>query len=214
LRLLSQLRPRIRPQKALEKTCGCVNDGNFIILQLCCSVRKTPDLAEGERRPTSAAALHPEELPRGTLAQAQDDFRRQRQEQVQDDQRPVDRVAGVALGRDDEQFGRDESNPGHAARTGKRYFLPAAAAFFVSGARIRKRLMSSGIDSEESFPAAYVAWWASTTKRAVVLVRARQAGNRFLCSLKGLQIRALGSLYLSIPLESFKTGLFGSSPLP
>jgi hypothetical protein len=41
-----------------------------------------------------------------------------------------------------------------------------------------------GIDS-----AAYVPWRASTTNR--VVVEASQAGNRFLSSLKGLQIRAL-----------------------
>ncbi len=46
-----------------------------------------------------------------------------------------------------------------------------------------------GIDSEESISPAYVAWRAGTTNRVVVL--ARQAGNRFLDSLKGLQIRAL-----------------------
>jgi hypothetical protein len=36
-------------------------------------------------------------------------------------------------------------------------------------------------------PTAYVAWLAGTTNR---VVPARQAGNRFLGSLKGLQIRA------------------------
>jgi hypothetical protein len=40
-------------------------------------------------------------------------------------------------------------------------------------------------------PLAYVAWRDGTTYRVVVLVR--QAGNRFLSSLKGLQIRALSS---------------------
>jgi hypothetical protein len=44
------------------------------------------------------------------------------------------------------------------------------------------------IYSEESFPPAYVAWWAGTINR--VVVKARQAGNRFLGPLKGLQIRA------------------------
>ncbi len=43
----------------------------------------------------------------------------------------------------------------------------------------------SGIDSKESIP---TAWRASTSKR--VVVPARQAGNRLLGSLKGLQIRA------------------------
>jgi hypothetical protein len=37
-------------------------------------------------------------------------------------------------------------------------------------------------------PLAYVAWRAGTTYRVVVPVR--QAGNRFLSSLKGIQIRA------------------------
>jgi hypothetical protein len=44
------------------------------------------------------------------------------------------------------------------------------------------------MDSEESIPPAYVAWRAGTTNW--VVVPARQAGNRFLGSLKGLQIRA------------------------
>jgi hypothetical protein len=45
-------------------------------------------------------------------------------------------------------------------------------------------------EAQESIPPAYVAWWAVTTNR--VVVPARQAGNRFLGTLKGLQIRALG----------------------
>ncbi len=48
-------------------------------------------------------------------------------------------------------------------------------------ARICKRLGSPGIDSE----AAYVAWRAGTTNR--VAVPSRQAGNRFLASLKVLK---------------------------
>jgi hypothetical protein len=52
-----------------------------------------------------------------------------------------------------------------------------------------KRLRSPGIDSGESIQPAYVAWRASTTNR--VVVPARQAGNRFLGTLKGLQIRVL-----------------------
>ncbi len=54
---------------------------------------------------------------------------------------------------------------------------------------ISKRLWSPGIDSEESISPAYVAWRASTTNR--VFVPARQAGNRYMGSFKGLQIRAL-----------------------
>jgi hypothetical protein len=55
--------------------------------------------------------------------------------------------------------------------------------------RICERLWSPGIDSEESIPLAYVSWWAGTTIR--IVVPARQAGNRFLGTLKGFQIRAL-----------------------
>jgi hypothetical protein len=58
-----------------------------------------------------------------------------------------------------------------------------------SRARICKRLRSPGIDYKESIPPVYVAWRADTSNR--VVVPARQAGNRFLGSLKGLQIRAL-----------------------
>jgi hypothetical protein len=58
----------------------------------------------------------------------------------------------------------------------------------VIRARICKRLWSPGIDSEESIPPACVARRAATTDR--VVVPARQDGNRFLGSLKGLQIRA------------------------
>jgi hypothetical protein len=58
-----------------------------------------------------------------------------------------------------------------------------------SRVRICKRLRSPGIDSSESIPPAYVACRAGTTNR--VVVPARQAGNRFLGSLKGVQIRAL-----------------------
>ncbi len=57
-----------------------------------------------------------------------------------------------------------------------------------SRARICKRLRSPGIDSDNSIPPAYVAWRAGATNR--VVVPARQARNRFLGSLKGLQIRA------------------------
>ncbi len=53
-------------------------------------------------------------------------------------------------------------------------------------ARICKRLWSPGIDSGESTPPGYVAWRAGTIN--MVAVPARQAGNRFLGSLKDLQI--------------------------
>ncbi len=66
-------------------------------------------------------------------------------------------------------------------------------------ARIWKRLRSPGIDSRESIPLTYVAWLVCTSNR--VIVPARQAGNRFLGSLKGLQIRALHSMPLSLLSE-------------
>ncbi len=59
-------------------------------------------------------------------------------------------------------------------------------------APICKQSWTPGIDSEESISPAYLAWRASATNR--VVVPARQAGNRFLCSLKGLQIRAQAEL--------------------
>jgi hypothetical protein len=65
---------------------------------------------------------------------------------------------------------------------------PPGAGEQTSGARICKRLRRPGIDSEDSIPPANVAWRASTTNR--VVVPARQAGNRFLGSFKGSQIRA------------------------
>ncbi len=60
---------------------------------------------------------------------------------------------------------------------------------FPNWDRICKRLMRPGIDSEDSIPPAYVVWRAGTTNR--VIVPTRQAENRFLGSIKGLQIRAL-----------------------
>ncbi len=70
----------------------------------------------------------------------------------------------------------------------------------VAWARICKRLRSPGIDYEESIPQAFVAWWASSTNR--VVVPARQAGNRFLGSLKGLQIRALAGRPARQPIST------------
>jgi hypothetical protein len=58
----------------------------------------------------------------------------------------------------------------------------------VVPARICKRLCSPEIDSEESIRPANVVWRAGTKNR--VVVPARQAGNRFLSSLKGLKSRA------------------------
>ncbi len=57
-----------------------------------------------------------------------------------------------------------------------------------SRVRICERLRIPAIDSKESIPPANVAWRTVTFNR--VVVRARQAGNRFLGSLKGLKIRA------------------------
>ncbi len=65
-------------------------------------------------------------------------------------------------------------------------------------ARICKRLRRPGIDSEVLIPPAYVARRAGTTNR--VVVPARQAGHRFLGSLKGLQIRAQENFNLHYPL--------------
>ncbi len=59
----------------------------------------------------------------------------------------------------------------------------------ISWARICKHLRSPGINSEKSIPPAYVAWRAGATN--MVFVPVRQARNRFLGSLKGVQIRAL-----------------------
>ncbi len=76
---------------------------------------------------------------------------------------------------------------GRSIEVGSSVFRLTASIFFIR-ARICKRLRSLGIDSEESISPAYVAWWSGTTNR--VVVPARQAGNRFLGFLKGLQIRA------------------------
>jgi hypothetical protein len=55
--------------------------------------------------------------------------------------------------------------------------------------------------AQESIPPAYVVWRAGMSNR--VVVPARQAGNRFLGSLKGLQIRAL----ISIAVLSYNISL-------
>jgi hypothetical protein len=67
-------------------------------------------------------------------------------------------------------------------------------------ARICKRLWSPGIDSEESISPAYVACRAGTTNR--VVVPACQPENRFLGSIKDLQIRAM---YCTITLQNLST---------
>jgi hypothetical protein len=59
-------------------------------------------------------------------------------------------------------------------------------------ARTCKRLRSPGIDSKESVAPTYVAWRAGTSNK--VVAPARLSGNRFLCSLTDLQIRALDSM--------------------
>ncbi len=70
-------------------------------------------------------------------------------------------------------------------------------------ARIYKRLWGPGIDSDESISPAYVALRAGTTNRAVVA--AYHAGNRFLGSLKGLQIPA--QLFVKIAGNTYKLKL-------
>jgi hypothetical protein len=77
-----------------------------------------------------------------------------------------------------------------------RIYNNSCKPYIVNRDRICKRLWSPGIDSWESILPAYVAWRASTTNR--VFVPARQAGNRFLCTLKGLQIRAQKQKQLDI----------------
>ncbi len=80
---------------------------------------------------------------------------------------------------------RIDSQPGGPVRQVYLMYRPPTRA------RICKRLRSPGIDSEESITPAYVAWRAGTTNRDVV--PARQAGNRFLGSLKDLQIQTLAT---------------------
>jgi hypothetical protein len=80
---------------------------------------------------------------------------------------------------------------------------PLPGCRLYSWGRICKRLWSPEIDSKESIQPAYVAWRAGTTNR--VVVPARLAGNRFLGSFKGLQIRTLAPtirLSVSIYLHS------------
>jgi len=60
--------------------------------------------------------------------------------------------------------------------------------------------------AKESIPPAYVAWRAGTSNR--IVVTARQAGNRFLGSLKGLQIRALDTLLPAILPFSLTTSTY------
>jgi hypothetical protein len=88
-------------------------------------------------------------------------------------------------------------------------------------ARICKRLWSPGIAAGESIQPAYVAWRAGRTLR--VVVPARQAVNRFLDSLKGLQIRADEQLdcymrnmelYRQMQLYMFKLKFFPRNFLP
>ncbi len=81
----------------------------------------------------------------------------------------------------------------------------------ITRARICKRLRGPVIDSEDSILPAYVAWRARTTNR--VAVPARQAGNRFVGSIKGLQIRALAGLYdkeVFVPARLAGNRLLGS----
>jgi hypothetical protein len=81
------------------------------------------------------------------------------------------------------------------------YFIPQlqhTVLYFIAQLRFNshpraepvfyKRLRSPGIDSEESIPPAYVAWWVGTSNR--VVVPARQAGllRRFKNSGSALRI--------------------------
>jgi hypothetical protein len=64
------------------------------------------------------------------------------------------------------------------------------AILFLNPAGLNRKHTDSLVTIvQESIPPAYVAWRAGTSNR--VVVPARQAGNGFLGSLKGLQIRAL-----------------------
>ncbi len=73
-------------------------------------------------------------------------------------------------------------------------------------------MKDSEIDIRESIPPACVAWRAGKLNRVVVPVR--QAGNRFLVSLKGLQKRALYFCYVNTRClkgpkhEIFESGFF------
>ncbi len=78
-------------------------------------------------------------------------------------------------------------------------------------ARICKRLRGPGIDSKESIPPAYVARRADTSNR--VVVPARQAVNRFLGFLKGLQIRAQGLHYIFSPKKKACKPVFSPQEL-
>jgi hypothetical protein len=90
---------------------------------------------------------------------------------------------------DDQQIGRDVYRAGIFKNSmGARHRVGIGLSYRPARARICKCLWSPGIDSEESISPAYVAWRAGMTNRVVVL--ARQGGNRFLGSLKCLQIRA------------------------
>ncbi len=86
------------------------------------------------------------------------------------------------------------------------YLLPIQRVFYR--VRICKRLWSPGIDFEESISLAYVAWRAGTPNR--VAVPSRQVGNRFLGSLKGLQIRAqyVGQAHAPLDQHVIRVNLF------
>jgi hypothetical protein len=77
--------------------------------------------------------------------------------------------------------------------------------------RICKRLKSPEIDSEESTPPASVAWRAGTTNRVFVLDR--QAGKRFLGSLKRLQIWALKAKSQKVWVTMWRKNKFLSNPI-
>ncbi len=81
--------------------------------------------------------------------------------------------------------------PKHASSLYQPLLLPAIplpANFLSFCLAIPEPVFVNVYEPQESLPLTFVAWRAGTTNR--VVVPTRQAGNRFLGSLKGLQIRA------------------------
>ncbi len=77
-------------------------------------------------------------------------------------------------------------------------------------ARLCKRFRRPGIDSKETIPQADVAWWAGTSNR--VVGPTRQGGNRFLGSLKVLQIRAQYSVIILDVIRDFQCNFIPIGP--
>jgi len=74
------------------------------------------------------------------------------------------------------------------------YYQRCRPLKLATWARICKCLWSPGIDSQESISPAYVAWRGQYDKYCRGFVPARQSENRYLVSLKDLQIRALAAV--------------------